>query len=276
MPTVMVERAEARPFESQWLSWLGPWRFSFGDQPDGKERQDIDSPLFMAWRVVVMPFKKIEFGFSRTAQFCGEQLAVHLDVFGNMMAGNDNVGIDATPENEPGNQMAGFDIRWNSPLGNLAVRDLRADRSVRTNRPICRRNTWRSSALEVWKPMVDGGMVQGIPRIRLDHLFGQSSSGPYYNCAYNQGQIQRRGISISAAAHRLHHRQRCGELGRSAPSTRRRTARCGPRRAHVAPEPRRLRRPAQHCGRGPTDYLRSSSAGRGSCSANDVVDLGVE
>jgi hypothetical protein len=28
----------------------------------------------MAWRVVVMPFKKIELGFSRTAQFCGEEL----------------------------------------------------------------------------------------------------------------------------------------------------------------------------------------------------------
>ncbi len=30
MPTLMVERAEARAFETKWLSWLGPWRMSFG------------------------------------------------------------------------------------------------------------------------------------------------------------------------------------------------------------------------------------------------------
>jgi hypothetical protein len=119
MPTLMVERAEARAFETPWLSWLGPWRMSFGVSQMEDERQDIDAPLFMAWRVVIMPFKKIELGFSRTAQFCGKQLECNLDVFGNLLAGNDNVGIDATPENEPGNQMAGFDIRWNSPFGNL-------------------------------------------------------------------------------------------------------------------------------------------------------------
>src|SRR5262249_49016078 len=30
MPTFMIERAEARPWESKWLSWLGPWRMNFG------------------------------------------------------------------------------------------------------------------------------------------------------------------------------------------------------------------------------------------------------
>ena len=78
MPTVMVERAEARAFEIRWLNWLGPWRFSFGVSQMENERQDIDSPLFMAWRIVVMPFKEIELGFSRTAQFCGDRLACDL------------------------------------------------------------------------------------------------------------------------------------------------------------------------------------------------------
>jgi hypothetical protein len=37
---------------------------------------------------------------------------------GNLLAGNDNVGFTRPRRNEPGNQMAGFDTRWNSPIGN--------------------------------------------------------------------------------------------------------------------------------------------------------------
>jgi hypothetical protein len=67
MPTVVVERAAAMPFKTPLLSWLGPWRFSFGVSQMENNRQDIDKPLFLAWRVTVMPFKDIELGFTRTA-----------------------------------------------------------------------------------------------------------------------------------------------------------------------------------------------------------------
>ena len=90
----------------------------------------------MAWRVVVMPFKEVEIGFSRTAQFCGEQLACDSDVFGNLIVGNDNVGIDATPENEPGNQMARLRHALEFADRQPAVRALRRSTSARTSRPI--------------------------------------------------------------------------------------------------------------------------------------------
>src|SRR6185436_5412070 len=85
MPTLMLERAEARAFETRWLNWLGPWRMSLGVSQMENSRQDIDAPLFLAWRIVVMPFKKMELGFSRTAQFCGEQLECSWNVFWNMI-----------------------------------------------------------------------------------------------------------------------------------------------------------------------------------------------
>jgi len=102
MPTLMIERAEARPLDTRLLSWLGPWRMSFGVSQMESGRKDIDSPLFLAWRVEVMPFHKIELGFSRTAQFCGEELKCDLSVFGNLLIGNDNIGFNTTRENEPG------------------------------------------------------------------------------------------------------------------------------------------------------------------------------
>jgi hypothetical protein len=188
MPTVMVERAEARAFETQWLNWLGPWRMSFGISQMENEREDIDAPLFMAWRFVVMPFKKLEFGFSRTAQFCGEQLECSWDVFWNMLAGNDNVGIDATPENEPGNQMAGFDMRWNSPIGNLpyAIYGQYIGEDESSYLPA---KYLSQLGLEVWKPLADGGLMQAFFEYASTTCSANSGSGPYYGCAYNQGRF---------------------------------------------------------------------------------------
>jgi hypothetical protein len=188
MPTFMIERAEARAFETPWLSWLGPWRMSFGVGQMEDHRQDIDKPLFMAWRVVVMPFKDIELGFSRTAQFCGEQLECNLDVFGNLLAGNDNVGIDATPENEPGNQMAGFDIRWNSPLFNFpyAVYGQYIGEDESSYLPA---KYLAQLGAEVWKPFTNGGLAQVFAEYSSTTCSANTGRGPYYNCAYRQGRF---------------------------------------------------------------------------------------
>jgi hypothetical protein len=187
MPTLMVERAEARPFGPKWLSWLGPYRFSFGISQMESDRADIDAPLFMAWRVVVMPFKKIELGFSRTAQFCGEQLSCDLNTFGNMLAGNDNVGIDATEENEPGNQMAGFDIRWNSPIGNLpyAIYSQFIGEDESSYLPV---KFLEQFGVEIWKAFPEGGVAQLFAEY-ADTTCSAARSTPRFNCAYNQGRF---------------------------------------------------------------------------------------
>jgi hypothetical protein len=188
MPTVMLERAEARAFESSWLSWLGPWRMSFGVSQMENDRQDIDKPLFMAWRVVVMPFKDIEVGVSRTAQFCGEQLECNLDVFGNLLAGNDNVGFDATPGNEPGNQMAGFDMRWNSPIGSLPYA-IYAQYIGEDESSYLPAKYLAQLGVEVWKPLRNGSIAQLFAEYSSTTCSANSGSGPYYDCAYRQGRF---------------------------------------------------------------------------------------
>jgi hypothetical protein len=188
MPTLMVERAEARPFESRWLSWLGPWRFSFAISQMERDRADIDEPLFMAWRVVVMPLKDIELGFSRTAQFCGEQLVCDVDSFVDMLIGNDNIGFDATPESEPGNQMAGFDIRINSPIGDgpYAIYGQYIGEDESGYLPA---KYLGQLGFEVWKSFGDGGILQGFAEYANTTCSALSSRGPYYNCSYNQGRF---------------------------------------------------------------------------------------
>lgn len=186
MPTVVVERATAREFDSKYWRWLGPWRMSFGLSQMEREREDIDAPLFLAWRIAFMPFKDIEVGLSRTAQFCGEQLECNWDVFWNLLIGNDNVGIDATPENEPGNQMAGFDLRWNSPIGSwpyaIYAQAIGEDESSYMPAKYI-----AQYGVEMWKPFADGGVVQGFFEYTTTTCSASTDRGPYHNCAYNQG-----------------------------------------------------------------------------------------
>jgi hypothetical protein len=152
------------------------------------EREDVDEPLFMAWRVEFMPFKDIELGLTRTAQFCGDGYVCDAQSFWDMMVGNDNPGFDATPESEPGNQMAGYDIRWNSPIGNwpyaIYSQYIGEDESAYTPAKYL-----SQLGLEVWKPFADGGVMQTFLEYTSTTCSAHSGSGPYYNCAYNQNRF---------------------------------------------------------------------------------------
>jgi len=186
MPTLMIERAAAMPFETRWLSWLGPWRASLGISQMEHDRLDVDAPLFMAMRVVVMPFKDIEIGLSRTAQLCGEDRPCDFSTWKDMLIGNDNPGFDATPESEPGNQMGGFDLRWNSPIGSwpyaIYSQFIGEDESGYTPAKFL-----AQFGIETWKPLAGGGLVQGFVEYADTSCSAVSGKGPYFDCSYTQG-----------------------------------------------------------------------------------------
>jgi hypothetical protein len=155
-------------------------------------REDVDKPLFMAWRIVIMPTRKVEIGFSRTAQFCGQELECTPTVFKNLLIGNDNVGIDVTAAQEPGNQMAGFDLRWSSPIGNLpyAIYGQYIGEDESGYMPA---KFLSQLGLEVWHPVVSGGVVHGFLEYASTTCSANSNRGPYYGCAYNQGRFYAEG-----------------------------------------------------------------------------------
>lgn len=188
MPTLMVERAEARPFASRWLSWLGPWRFNIALSEMEQHREDIDRPLFMAWRVAIMPLKDMEIGFSRTAQFCGKGLRCTASSFLDLLIGNDNPGFDATPESEPGNQMAGFDLHWASPIGN-APYALYGQYIGEDESGYLPAKYLGQLGLEAWKPFARGGVLQGFVEYANTTCSGMSGGRPRYDCAYTQGKF---------------------------------------------------------------------------------------
>jgi hypothetical protein len=123
LPAVSLDRVRSVPLNVPVLRWLGPWRFSGFLGLMENERPDVDRPVFMGMRLVFKPAPIFEFGLSRTAQFCGKGRSCDLETFGRVLIGRDNPGWRGLddPDKEPGNQMAGFDVRIVSPFKPLPV-----------------------------------------------------------------------------------------------------------------------------------------------------------
>ena len=112
IPSVTFDRVFTDAFETKWLSWLGPWDLSvmFGLLEHDRVVPDAQ---FWGARFNFRPFPSLEIGLSRSAQWCGKDRPCDLDTFIDLLLGKDNRGDDDIgDENEPGNQLAGIDIRW--------------------------------------------------------------------------------------------------------------------------------------------------------------------
>jgi hypothetical protein len=122
IPSLTLERNYTDPFKSRLLSWIGPWRASIA--VGEAESHDVAVPKirFLAARVNVKPRPWIEIGVSRTAQWCGGNRECSWSTFTNMLAGRDNQ-IDSAGGSidQPGNQMAGYDMRLRSPWRKLPL-----------------------------------------------------------------------------------------------------------------------------------------------------------
>jgi hypothetical protein len=123
MPAVSLDRYRSLPVDFPILRWLGPWRFSGFLAVGERNRPDVEQPAFMGMRLSFKPAPIFEFGMSRTAQFCGKGRVCGLKTFGRVLIGQDNAGRRGlnNPDAEPGNQMAGFDVRIVSPFKALPL-----------------------------------------------------------------------------------------------------------------------------------------------------------
>ena len=70
-PQVGITRISTAPFESPWLSWIGPWQAEFFvGWLDGP--RVVRNTLYNGLRVTFSPLPGLEIGLARTDQFCGE------------------------------------------------------------------------------------------------------------------------------------------------------------------------------------------------------------
>jgi hypothetical protein len=115
VPGLAIERKHSDPFRFWLLRWIGPWRASVSMGQLEGSRVAVPDARFFAARVDFRPRPWLEIGLSRTAQWCGEGRPCSLDTFGDLLVGRDNPDASLASERQPGNQMAGYDVRVASP-----------------------------------------------------------------------------------------------------------------------------------------------------------------
>jgi Capsule assembly protein Wzi len=189
-PGFAFDRKYADPFRSKWLSWIGPWSVNGYYGILDNDREDINRPHFLGLRITFKPFDAIEFGLMRTSQWCGEGRNCDWETFKNLITGNDNAGENVDPAKEPGNQMAGWDMRWGSPfgLGPWAVyyQEIGEDESHR--KPIFK---LRLAGLEFWGGLASGGTY----RAHLEWANTDPACTTASGCAYRGGPYKIEGYS---------------------------------------------------------------------------------
>ncbi len=187
VPEIALDRAVSMPFETKWLSWIGPWRLTtFFGQMEGS-RNDYAHPVFWGMRVSARPLDGLEIGLERTAQLCGEGRSCTWDDFWNMFSGNDNAGENVDPADEPGNQLASWDIRWASPIGdwNYALYNQHTGETIDNQIP----RPYRSLellGLETWGDGPGGGSSWRAGFEWSNTRCGGTENGEkLWDCAYN-------------------------------------------------------------------------------------------
>jgi len=111
IPSLTLERNYTDPFRTPWLSWIGPWRASIAVGEAESRGVAVPNVRFMAARVNFKPRPWLEFGLTRTAQWCGGDAECDFGTFMDMLLGRDN----SDTGDDPGNQLAGYDARVRSP-----------------------------------------------------------------------------------------------------------------------------------------------------------------
>ena len=119
-PKIGLKRLSPDAFNLPVLKWLGPWRFeAFVGQLE-KDRADYEKPLVVGMRFAFEPVQAVEIGLSRTMQMCGKGRPCGFGTWSDAIFAfgtKDNTGT----LDEPGNQLAGIDMRIGGRIGSLVA-----------------------------------------------------------------------------------------------------------------------------------------------------------
>jgi Capsule assembly protein Wzi len=120
-PKVGFKRIETDPFDSKWLSWIGPWRLEANIGVQDGPRRDYQNPILFSQRLEVAPFKHFQMGLTRINQLCGKGRPCGASTFFKAIlpvSGNVNTG---NVETDFINSVASMDFRYARPIGNVVL-----------------------------------------------------------------------------------------------------------------------------------------------------------
>ncbi len=126
MPALALSRKSAVPVTIPWTEIDIPWTVTtFMGKMDDK--RVIKNALLWGFRLNFKPAKNWEVGVTRLAQWGGKNRPGNFSTFVDVLKGLDNCGgngpsvEECAAGKEPGNQLAGYDIRWSTSLFNHPI-----------------------------------------------------------------------------------------------------------------------------------------------------------
>jgi hypothetical protein len=125
IPAISIDRRVPESFETKWLTWIGPWSVhSFIGRLE--EERAVPSPYLWGMRGEVRPtvVDGLEIGFFRMLQLGGQGRPEGFRTWVDAFLGQDNYGRNSRHQDkskEPGNQLAGIDLRWRVLDAPLAI-----------------------------------------------------------------------------------------------------------------------------------------------------------
>ncbi len=184
VPKLMLRREVKHPFESKWLSWMGPWHLEtfVGEMESNRH---IPNALLFGMRAAIKPLPQLEFGGTRAAQFGGDGRPVNLATIARMLVGFDNTNEDGiTKSNQPGNQLAGLDIRWNSSVYPYALYWQVIGEDESNGIPTARMH---QAGIEHWGVFGNSSYRTIFEYTDTTHRRGWTFNTTGYNVSYNHG-----------------------------------------------------------------------------------------
>ncbi len=142
-----IARAETAPFESPWLSWIGPWQAEFFigllDGPRAAK-----NTVYTGARFAFSPLPHLEIGFSRTTEMCGSghECKPLAGYFGLL---NDDKHVNLT------NDEATIDLRYSGAFAGWAY-EIYTQAMNEDTSPFVHSGTSHLFGSSVWVPIEDG------------------------------------------------------------------------------------------------------------------------
>jgi hypothetical protein len=115
MPRFGFRRLEPFSIDAPVLRWLGPTTFDFF-VAIADEQRDFDNPAMVGMRLAFQPTPWFEIGLNRGLQLCGSGRPCDARTWARALLGFNDFDNTGTPD-EPGNQIAGFDMSYKRPIG---------------------------------------------------------------------------------------------------------------------------------------------------------------
>lgn len=177
LPALTIERNYSDAPKQPWLAWIGQWRLVTTIGQFEHDRDDAPDARFFGMRLTWKPHPRLEVGLSRSAQWCGDGRPCDLDTFGDLLIGRDN---DQPLGEQPGNQMAGIDLRWSVPGVPVAVYMQAIGEDEANYMPS---KYLGLAGAEVWGGIGDRSWRAHLEVADTTCAFYESS--PQFGCAYN-------------------------------------------------------------------------------------------